>query len=149
MPLHDVGYRSWTGVRRPPGSAAVVIASTGISLAWKSRWLRRAVLFAWSPALAFAMSFFAFEQAVEEGRLGMLEATAQAGRNLDGVGVLGGLLANALGRPSEGEGGSLPGSIEEVEQTRRTVWSRLLLALMRAPQAVLLAALALAPNPPL
>ena len=111
MPLHDVGYRSWTGVRRPPGSAAMVIASTGIALAWKSRWLRRAVLFAWSPALALAMSFFAFEQAVEEGRLGMLEATAQAGRNLDGVGVLGGLLANALGRPSEGEGGSLPGSI--------------------------------------
>jgi len=139
MPLHDVGYRSWTGVRRPPGSAAVVIASTGIALAWKSRWLRRAVLFAWSPALAFAMSFFAFEQAVEEGRLGMLEATAQAGRNLDGVGVLGGLLANSLGRPSEGQPTSMPGSLEEVEQTRRTVWSRLLLAFMRAPQAVLLA----------
>ncbi len=139
MPLHDVGYRSWTGAKRPPGSAAVVIASTGISLAWKSRWLRRAVLFAWSPALAFAMSFFAFEQAVEEGRLGMLEATAQAGRNLDGVGVLGGLLANSLGRPSEGQPDYLPGSIQEVEQTRRTVWSRLLLAFMRAPQAVLLA----------
>ena len=139
MPLHDVGYRAWNGERRPPGSAALVIASTGISLAWKSRWLRRAVLFAWSPALAFAMSFFAFEQAVEEGRLGMLEATAQSGRNLDGVGVLGGLLVNTLGRPSDDQPDYQPGSIEQVEQTRRTVWSRLLLAFMRAPQAVLLA----------
>lgn len=139
MPLHDVGYRAWQGERRPPGAAAVVIATTGIALAWKSRWLRRAVLFAWSPALAFGMSFFAFEQAVEEGRLGMLEATAEAGRNLDGVGVLGGLLANSLGRSAEGQTDYLPGSVEEVAQTRRTVWSRLLLAFMRAPQAVLLA----------
>ncbi|MBL6712716.1 MAG: ABC transporter permease subunit [Pirellulales bacterium] len=139
MPLHDVGYRAWKGTRRPPGSAAFVIATTGIALSWKSRWLRRAVLFAWSPALAFAMSFFAFEQAVEEGRLSMLEVTAQSGRNLDGVGVLGGLLVNALGRPTDGEPAYLPGSVEEIEQTRRTVWSRLLLAFMRAPQAVLLA----------
>jgi ABC-2 type transport system permease protein len=139
MPLHDVGYRSWHGVRRPPGSAAAVIASTGIVLAWKSRWLRRAVLFAWSPALAFAMSFFAFEQAAEEGRLGMLQATAQAGRNLDGVGVLGGLLANSLGRRGPDALPLEPGSIAEVEETRRIVWSRLLLAFMRAPQAVLLA----------
>ena len=55
MPLHDVGYRAWKGTRRPPGSAAFVIATTGIALSWKSRWLRRAVLFAWSPALAFAI----------------------------------------------------------------------------------------------
>lgn len=139
MPLHDVGYRAWTGERRPPGSAAVVIATTGIVLSWKSRWLRRAVLFAWSPALVFAMSFFAFEQAVEEGRLGMLEATAQAGRDLDGVGVLGGLIVNTLGRPTGDQPDFLPGSVEEVDYTRRTVWSRLLLAFMRAPQAVLLA----------
>ena len=132
MPLHDVGYRAWKGTRRPPGSAAFVIATTGIALSWKSRWLRRAVLFAWSPALAFAMSFFAFEQAVEEGRLSMLEVTAQSGRNLDGVGVLGGLLVNALGRPTDGEPAYLPGSVEEIEQTRRTVWSRLLL--LTAPE---------------
>ncbi|MGA0041347.1 MAG: ABC transporter permease [Pirellulales bacterium] len=139
MPLHDVGYRAWTGERHPPGSAAVVIATTGIVLSWKSRWLRRAVLFAWSPALVFAMSFFAFEQAVEEGRLGMLEATAQAGRDLDGVDILGGLIVNTLGRATDDRPDFLPGSVEEVEYTRRTVWSRLLLAFMRAPQAVLLA----------
>ncbi len=139
MPLHDVGYRAWNGERRPPGSAAAVIATTGIVLAWKSRWLRRAVLFAWSPALAFAMTFFAFEQAVEEGRLGMLEMTAQAGRDFDGVDLLGGLVVQTLGRPTDDQPDFLPGSTEEVDYTRRNVWSRLLLAFMRAPQAVLLA----------
>jgi hypothetical protein len=124
MPLHDVGYRGWHGSPRS-GGAAGVIASTGIRLAWKSRWLRRVILFAWSPALVFAGGFFAFEQAVDEGALAA--GRAAAGR-LDGFGMLGSLLSESLG-----------GSLDDPEQARRTVWSRLLLAFMRAPQAVLLA----------
>jgi hypothetical protein len=124
MPLHDVGYRGWHGSPRSGGPAGV-IASTGIRLAWKSRWLRRVILFAWSPALVFAGGFFAFEQAVDEGALAA--GRAAAGR-LDGLGMLGSLLAESLG-----------GSLDNPEQARRTVWSRLLLAFMRAPQAVLLA----------
>ena len=46
------------------------------------------VFFAWSPALIFAASFFAFEQAVDEGRLTSLGTAAQRGRNLDGVGTV-------------------------------------------------------------
>ncbi|NCX99667.1 MAG: hypothetical protein EBX35_14105 [Planctomycetia bacterium] len=124
MPLHDVGYRGWHG-RSRPGTAAGVIATTGIRLAWKSRWLRRVILFAWSPALVFAGGFFAFEQAVDEG---VISAGRQVSRRLDGFGLVGGLLAESLG-----------GSLDDPEQARRTVWSRLLLAFMRAPQAVLLA----------
>ena len=120
MPLHDVGYRSWTGVRRPPGSAAVVIASTGISLAWKSRWLRRVMLFAWSPALMFAGGFFAFEQAIEDGTIAR---GRDAARRLDGFGMVGSLVATSLG-----------GQLEDPEAARRIVWSRLLLAFMRAPR---------------
>ena len=55
------------------------------------------VFFAWSPALLFAASFFAFEQAVDEGRLTSLGTAAQRGRNLDGIGMLGTVLADALG----------------------------------------------------
>ena len=69
MPLQDVGYRAWNNERSGPSSTIWVIAFTGIRLAWESRWLRRMVFFAWSPALIFAASFFAFEQAVDEGRL--------------------------------------------------------------------------------
>lgn len=137
MPLHEVGYRGWTGRRRGPGHAVGVITTTGIRLAWTSRWLRRALLFAWSPALFFAASFFAFEQAIDEGRLTSMREGARMGRNLDGVGMLGTVLADALGRQS---GADAPQTEEEeVAQTRRLVWSRLLLAFVRAPQAVLLA----------
>jgi len=124
MPLHDVGYRAWEGVPRP-GSAAGVIAATGIRLAWKSRWLRRVVLFAWSPAIMFAGGFFAFEQAVEGGSVA---AGREAARRLDAFGMIGKLVATSLG-----------GELEDPDQARRIVWSRLLLAFMRAPQAVLLA----------
>jgi hypothetical protein len=137
MPLHDVGYRAWTGTRRGPGHAIGVIAATGIRLAWTSRWLRRALLFAWSPALFFAASFFAFEQAVDEGRLMSMREGARLGRNLDGVGMLGTVLADTLGR--QGGGDAPKTEAEEIAQTRRLVWSRLLLAFVRAPQAVLLA----------
>ena len=131
MPLQDVGYRAWNNERCGPSSTIWVIAFTGIRLAWESRWLRRMVFFAWSPALLFAASFFAFEQAVDEGRLTSLGTAAQRGQNLDGIGMLGTVLADALG-----------GNTDEVdvEPTRHLVWSRLLLAFMRAPQAILLAA---------
>jgi hypothetical protein len=136
MPLHEVGYRSWQGRLLPPWAAIGVIAATGIRLAWKSRWLRRAMLLAWSPALFFAASFFAFEQAVEEGRLTSLAERAGRGGNLDGVGILGTVLADTLGRTAAVPGMS---EAERVVATRRLVWTRLLLAFMRAPQAVLLA----------
>lgn len=137
MPLHDVGYRPWRGRRRGPWSAAVAIATTGIRLAWTSRWLRRAVFFAWSPALFFAASFFAFEQAIDEGRIASLQERAVRGSNLDGIGLLGTILADTLGK-SDAANPHLTREAE-VAATRRLVWSRLLLAFMRAPQAVLLA----------
>ena len=131
MPLQDVGYRSWNSKRCGSSTTIWVIAWTGIRLAWESRWLRRMVFFAWSPALIFAASFFAFEQAVDEGRLTSLGTAAQRGRNLDGVGMLGTVLADALG----GNDGDV-----DIQTTRHLVWTRLLLAFMRAPQAMLLAA---------
>jgi len=144
MPVYDVGYRPWSGDRTPPGATAGVIATTGIRLAWTSQWLRRLVFFAWSPALVFAMSFFAFEQAIEEGRLTNMREAARQGRNLDGVGMLGTVLADTLGqarRKTSGEHDPAKHVDPKVDiaQTRRVVWSRLLLAFMRVPQAVLLA----------
>ena len=124
MPLHDVGYREWRGTPGRGGEARV-IAGTGIRLAWKSRWLRRVLLFAWSPAILFAGGFFAFEQALDEGAIG---AGRVLSRRLDGFGLIGGLVADSLG-----------GTLDDPEAARRIVWSRLLLAFMRAPQAVLLA----------
>jgi hypothetical protein len=103
------------------------------------------VLFAWSPALVFATSFFAFEQAIDEGRFASMQEAARAGRNLDGVGMLGTVLADTLGRIDGGRKTAADGAGRHAEEqakiagTRRVVWSRLLLAFMRVPQAVLLA----------
>jgi ABC-type transport system involved in multi-copper enzyme maturation permease subunit len=139
VPLHDVGYRGWQGARLGPWSAAAAIATTGIRLAWTSRWLRRAVFLAWSPALFFAASFFAFEQAIDEGRIESLQERAARGRNLDGIGLLGTILADTLGRSEQPSSRPALSREAETAATRRLVWSRLLLAFMRAPQAVLLA----------
>lgn len=148
MPLHDVGYRAWTGRRLGSAATVAVIAWTGIKLAWTSRWLRRLVFFAWSPALVFATSFFAFEQAIDEGRLANMREAARAGRNLDGVGMLGTVLADTLsgqrpaavaGRAARSGRSGKADPQAEIAVTRRIVWSRLLLAFMRVPQAVLLA----------
>jgi|GEM_PF-373874 len=139
MPLHDVGYRPWQGRRSGSLAAILVIASTGIKLAWTSRWLRRAVFFAWSPALVFAGSFFVFEQAIDEGRLGSIQDRARVGRNVDGVGILGRVIADSLGQSDAPPPGQHETPEEETDRTRRAVWSRLMLAFMRSPQAILLA----------
>ncbi len=124
MPLHDVGYRGWHG---EPGQsmAAGVIASTGIRLALKSTWLRRVMIFAWSPAVVFAGAFFAFEQAMDDVARGTWHTNPS---HLDNLGLLGKLVTDSLG-----------GKLDEPEEARRIVWSRLLLAFMRVPQTVLLA----------
>ena len=139
MPLHDVGYRPWQGRRSGSLAAILVIASTGIKLAWTSRWLRRAVFFAWSPALVFAGSFFVFEQAIDEGRLGSIQDRALVGRNVDGVGILGRVIADSLGQSDAPPPDQHESPEEEADRTRRAVWSRLMLAFMRSPQAILLA----------
>ena len=139
MPLHDVGYRPWQGRRSGSLAAILVIAMTGIKLAWTSRWLRRAVFFAWSPALVFAGSFFVFEQAIDEGRLGSIQDRARVGRNVDGVGILGRVIADSLGQSDAPPPDQHESPEEEADRTRRAVWSRLMLAFMRSPQAILLA----------
>jgi hypothetical protein len=77
-----------------------------------------------------------------------MREAARAVRNLDGVGMLGTVLADTLGRtPGYAKGtravrpaGESPVDPKiDIADTRRVVWSRLLLAFMRVPQAVLLA----------
>lgn len=138
MPLHDVGYRPWQGRRCGSLAAIFVIATTGLTLAWTSRWLRRAVFFAWSPALVFAGSFFVFEQAIDEGRLDSIRESARLGRNVDGVGILGRVIAGSLG-PVDDPADRHLGPEERANKARRMVWARLMLAFMRSPQAILLA----------
>ena len=61
MPIHDLGYRSWGVEPQSAGLRWRVIAKTGINNAWKSRWLRRMIFFAWLPASLVGILIFFFE----------------------------------------------------------------------------------------
>ena len=65
MPIHDLGYRSWQGRLAPDFSRFWVIAESGFRLAWNLRWLRRALLVAWVPAIWMGVLFFGYEQSLQ------------------------------------------------------------------------------------
>jgi len=62
MPIHDLGYRNWSGERSSEKLRWLVIAETGIRLAWKNRWVRRMMFAAWIPCIVFGLAIFLFEQ---------------------------------------------------------------------------------------
>jgi len=66
MPIHDLGYRGWTGKRSSENLRWFVIAETGIRLAWQSRWVRRLMIASWIPCIVFGAAIFFFEQSMRQ-----------------------------------------------------------------------------------
>ena len=62
MPIHNLGYREWEGVRETGSSRWTVVAGVGIRRAWQSAWLRRIAFVVWGPPLAYGVLIFLFEQ---------------------------------------------------------------------------------------
>ncbi|HEX7901304.1 MAG TPA: hypothetical protein VF950_26330 [Planctomycetota bacterium] len=58
MPVFELGYRHWEGERTSPWLRWTAISRTGISLAFRSKILRRLVFIAWAPLLYFGPFFF-------------------------------------------------------------------------------------------
>jgi ABC-2 type transport system permease protein len=54
MPVHDLGYRGWSGPRLSAMGSRVAILQTGLRLAWEGRYLRRLLFVAWIPVLYVA-----------------------------------------------------------------------------------------------
>ena len=65
MPIHDLGYRPWTGKLRGAVSRTRSIANAGIRLVGKSRWLKRILIVAWLPVLYWGIAFFFVGQTLE------------------------------------------------------------------------------------
>lgn len=61
MPVHDLGYRAWSGDRVPFFQRWKAIVSTGVHLAWKSKYLKRLLIVAWIPVLYVAVLLIAVE----------------------------------------------------------------------------------------
>ncbi len=66
MPVHDLGYRKWGGLRSAQFLRPLVIARGGISLIFKRKWLRLLIVMAWLPVLLPAVGIFAFEYSSTE-----------------------------------------------------------------------------------
>jgi hypothetical protein len=58
MPVHELGYRHWEGERTSPAVRWMAISRMGISIAFRSKILRRLVFLAWAPLLYFGPFFF-------------------------------------------------------------------------------------------
>lgn len=63
MPIHDLGYRRWSGRLTSDWSRWSVIAETGARRVWQSTWVRRILFFAWLPLLLFGTVFVLYERA--------------------------------------------------------------------------------------
>jgi ABC-2 type transport system permease protein len=59
MPIHDQGYRRYTGQRMPRGRAWAVIAANGITTAVAKRRFLALLLLAWMPFVVRAIQFYA------------------------------------------------------------------------------------------
>lgn len=68
MPIHDLGYRPWQGQRSGELTRPWVVAQGGISLIWRSRWLRMMLMLSWLPILFPAVGIFIFEFSTTDPR---------------------------------------------------------------------------------
>ena len=66
MPIHDVGYRPWSGPLTNNLTRWWTITEAGVAGAFKSRWVRRAMLLSWLPILNFGVAVFMFEQMMDK-----------------------------------------------------------------------------------
>ncbi len=130
MPLHDLGYRRWSGDTNPQIFRWWVIAQTGVRLAWRSRWLRRMLVLAWLPAAMCGAAFFALEKSLSDPD-DVARILRMVGRNYPQANMI---ADQIKGNPS---------------RARITLWPMVLLTFFRLPQGVITVMLVALIAPPL
>lgn len=142
MPIHNLGYREWSGTLRSFRSRWLVVAGIGIRRAWQSSWLRRILVFAWMPAVLMGFVIFLYERRAEDGGPmsdaldGLLRVFLSGGDRRE--------LLPMLSMPN-----SMFASREDLAANRHQFWSTLLLALFQRSQAFLLIPIVGLISPPL
>lgn len=118
MPLHDVGYRGWNGPKSWRCTRWWVVAVVGVQLALRSSWLSRTLAFSWIPAIVIGTGFFAYEQSIVNPtlRTGIANLVLLSTANRE--------LASTV--------------VQSPEVVRHEVWSSLVLAFFRYPQAIMM-----------
>jgi hypothetical protein len=147
MPIHDVGYRGWTGTRTPQFSRWWIISQTGIRLAAKSRWVRRILFVAWLPVMYWGIGFFFVEKAIDTDTGFLTTATADLDlsdlQNLDPKKKL---AQAAISEQLSEQFAMFPHAEDLIEsfqsgdqdRIRNDVWRWLLMVFFRYPQSLLI-----------
>jgi len=143
LPIHDLGYRPWNGELKSMFSKFLVIASSGISLAGKSRWMRRILMIAWIPVLYWGAAFFfvgrTFEQpkSAQVGKIESLKQEVQLRFKRKAAQTS----IERMFRRTPLDISLVLNSIEQTEsneQARNRLWSWLLMTFFRYSQAILI-----------
>ncbi|MCG8649389.1 MAG: ABC-2 transporter permease, partial [Pirellulales bacterium] len=117
MPVHDLGYRRWTGDRMPRILRPLAVAQSGISLVWRRRWLRFFLTLAWLPIVVPGFFIFVFE----------FSQTSP-----DARGTVAALLTSPMiDRPDLAQE-----VLIDPNKVRHEVWSTLILFFFRYPQLI-------------
>lgn len=116
MPIIDLGYRRWSGIRSSRWLRWTAITATGLRLVWRGPWLRRLLMLAWLPAIPVGIGFMAYEQSLEHPEWRHLTA---------------GVLTNGFHRPDLAND-----LMRDPLAARHDVWAMMLLAFFRYPQAL-------------
>ena len=147
MPLHDLGYRRWSGRLNPQIVRWWVIAQTGVRLAWRSRWLRRMLVLAWMPAIVCGGFFFALENALNnpDRTKTILKVMKEIYPQTELI-----TAKFTLPKPADGD----PAAVEDEETfapsaARIVLWPMILLTFFRLPQGVVTVMLVALIAPPL
>lgn len=147
MPIHDLGYREWDRKRAPASLRWWVIAQNGIRLAWKSLWLRRMIIAAWTPAIAYGFVFFFYEQMCVDVQDNPNEAIYWDQTRVMFQGGLKEGFEGNMQRRRFGPFGAfldlvpehvLMAALEDPEQARHDVWGLLLLRFFQYSQGFLM-----------
>jgi ABC-2 type transport system permease protein len=120
MPVFELGYRHWEGKRTSAAFRWMAISRMGISLAFRSKILRRLAFFAWTPLLYFGPFFYLVGTATESKTL----AALRSGPPEMMRGILGRELAARV--------------YEDPESLRPLVWSVAFQSFMSIPQALIM-----------
>jgi len=116
MPVHDLGYRPWRGKRTSRITRPAVVAKGGVSLIWRSRWLRIMLMVSWLPIIFPAIGIFFFEYSTTD------PTWRQAAVNM---------VSGPIQRPDLAEI-----VLDDPSLVRHEIWSPLILTFFRYPQLV-------------
>ena len=126
MPIHDLGYRAWPGKYSSDLFRFWVIASSGIRVVGRNTWVRRMLFVAWLPTFGLAAIIFSYERMLEHREFAMSPAEVRSSivGELSGELQDGDVVVEALTK-------------NDLREGRHLMWSWLLSAFLRVPQAVM------------